>query len=66
MTLDWQDLIALIVAAIACGYLALRGYATLTRRKANCGGCANCPSAAAADSKTVVSIEMPRRQQARG
>jgi hypothetical protein len=56
MTFDWQDAIALLAAAAAGSYLIWRGWLTVKRKRAGCGGCSTCPSSEG--TKTIVTIDL--------
>jgi hypothetical protein len=61
MTLDWQDIVALVAVAAAAVYLAARAWMAVMRKRAGCGACATCPAENAGE-KPLVSLEpLPRR-----
>jgi hypothetical protein len=61
MTLDWQQIAALSLVALASGYLALRGWRLLfVRVRASCGGCAKC--AARPNDDAPVLTQLAERQ----
>ena len=62
MSFDWQDATALFAVAAAAVYLTNRGWQTLWRKRAGCGGCGTCPSTSEAQ-KTVVTITLPGKPQ---
>jgi hypothetical protein len=64
MSLDWQNIIALVVVVVAAIYLARRSWQTLLRKGSRCGGCAGC-SSQKATSQAVVTIDLAARPSSR-
>jgi hypothetical protein len=55
--LDWQNLIALAIVAIAGLYLARQAWITFARKKSGaCGSCASCPASATASEPSIVQL----------
>jgi hypothetical protein len=61
MIADWQDFVALGVAAISASYLAWRGWLVVRRKRAGCGGCNDCPSQSHGNEKALVLLEPPKK-----
>jgi hypothetical protein len=58
MQFGWQDLVALIVVALATGYLARRTWRVLGGSKSGgCGTCSSCDTNDAKQSGNIISIE---------
>ncbi len=62
MSFPWQETIAIVLAAVAAGYLAYRAYRTLARKKSGgCGSCSTCPTEVAGetiDEKPLVTLKI--------
>jgi hypothetical protein len=56
--LDWQNLIALAIVAIAGLCLARQAWITFARKKSGaCGSCASCPASAPANDQQVIQLK---------
>ncbi|HVC95206.1 MAG TPA: FeoB-associated Cys-rich membrane protein [Pirellulales bacterium] len=61
MKYDWQDLAALSIVALACGYLLWQGWRLVRRKQppGGCGGgCAKCPSGSPTEAPVVLHIRL--------
>jgi hypothetical protein len=58
MTLDWQEIAALSLVALACGYLLLRGVRLVRSQRPTgaCGGCAKCAGGPATKSRVLIQV----------
>jgi hypothetical protein len=67
-----QDVLAILIVAIAAAFLALRGWQRFARRQGGaCGSCPSCSSGDSLQSKPLVTItpvkshaKAPRREEA--
>jgi hypothetical protein len=62
MNLDWQNVVALCAAASAATYLVWRGYQTVRRKSASCGGCGSCSATGTSGPNRLVTIELARKE----
>jgi hypothetical protein len=60
MSLDWQNIIALLAGVIAAMDLSRRSWQALLRKGSRCGGCGGC-SSQTAKSQTLVTIDLAAR-----
>lgn len=51
-----QDLLAISIALAAAAFLARRFWQSVTKRRAGCGACSNCPSNTSGQPTGLVSI----------
>lgn len=58
MGLDWQNFAALLMVALAAGYLTWQGKRSWSSRsKPGCGNCGNCPAPRAEAGPALVPLE---------
>jgi hypothetical protein len=58
MNANWQDLAAIATVLLAGAYLVRQTWLVLYRRqKSGCGGCPKCPSDAANNPLTIITID---------